>query len=85
MGKIETSDLMTVAKLAGIRAIYGAKSATEQGVYSQIRQLDGGLKTSKDVGFEVVRVGSAVMVRVIDKELSAFSKKLEGFVSENKK
>jgi len=84
MGKIETSDLMTVAKLAGIRAIYGAKSATEQGVFSQIRQIEGGLKQPKDVGFEVIRLGSAVMVRVIDKDLKAFSQKLEDFVAKNK-
>lgn len=84
MGKIETSDLMTVAKLAGIRAIYGSKVATEQGVYTQIRQLEKNQKTPKDLGFEVIRLGSAVMVRIVDKDLKAFADKLEGFVAENK-
>jgi len=75
---------MTVAKLAGLRAIYGAKSATEQGVFTQIRQLEGKKKTEKEVGFSVIRVGSAVMVRIVDADLLAFQKQLEGCLAKCK-
>jgi hypothetical protein len=75
MSKIETDGLMEVKDLAALRSAYGAKSATEQGIRTQIRQIAEGKRTSKQVGFEFLRFGSAVMVRLIDPELLEFQKK----------
>ena len=84
MGQIEASGWITVAKLSAIRSFYGAESSSEQGIYSQINQLKAKTKTPTDVGFEFDKIGSAVMVRIVDLDLLDFSEKLNKCVQKSK-
>lgn len=84
MGKIESSGWITVAKLSAIRAFYGAESASEQSIYTQVRQLQAGTKQPTDVGFEFDKIGSAVMVRIVDLDLLKFADSLKKCVEKSK-
>lgn len=85
MAKIDTDGLIEVKELAALRTSFGAKVATEQGIRTQIRQLESKVKTSEQIGFEVVRIASAVLIRIIDKELLDFQKKFNEWRLENSK
>ena len=84
MGNMD--NLIGVTELAAFRAITGQKCATEQGIRSQIRALEAGEKTEKEVGFKIVRVTkTVVLLRLIDPELEKSRKEIVDFAEKNSK
>lgn len=77
-------NLMTVSELSGFRNLTKHSCSTEQGIRSQIRQVESGQRKPEDVGFEVVRPARSVtLVKLIDMDLEEFRQKLMAFIDAN--
>jgi hypothetical protein len=85
MGTIETGSLISVSELSAVRTIIGAKSATDQAIRNQVRQIEKKEKTPKQVGFEVVTISqSSFFLKITDNKIESFRQKLNKWVSTNK-
>jgi len=76
--------LISVSDLAMIKNLMGDSVKTEQGVRTQIRQYENGLKTAQQIGFEPVRVSKGVvLVKITDYKIISFKKKIDDFLKKN--
>ena len=84
MGKVDLGELMSTTQMGAFRTIFGLKCSTEQGIRSQIREVEAGEKKPADVGFEVIRHGNTVFLKQTEPELKDLWAKMNGWVAENK-